>query len=146
MSDDEVTIYHDGANPNNFADVVAVDDGIVQYLRRKEETIMGRRWDEEQSRRLTALWGTSMTQSEIAKRLGFSCSYISVQAEALGLPPRSMTTSAQEQAYLLKEANKRNLTPRVLGEMILATVARARLVDAVLDDGLSEVKEDADAL
>jgi hypothetical protein len=107
---------------------------------------MGRRWDDACNKKLAALWGTSMTQTEIARRLGFSAAYISIMAEALGLPPRSATNSAEERAYLFAEATRRGLTPRVLREKVINTVLQSRLIDAVLDDGLSEVKEDADAL
>jgi hypothetical protein len=142
--DDEVMIYHDG---HNNADVVAVDDGIIEWLRRKEEA-MGRRWNDETDKKLCALWATTMTQTAIARELGFSAAFVCMQAEALGLPPRSATNSAELRSYLFAEAAKRGLTPRTLREKIIATVAKARLVGAVLDDEVAEAKEDqnADAL
>ena len=108
---------------------------------------MTRRWTDECDRKLCALWCTTMTQTEIARRLGFSSAFVCLQAEALGLPPRSGTKSAEERTYLFEQAAKRGLTPRVLREKIINAVLHDRIVGAVLDDDLPELnaKEKADA-
>jgi len=93
--------------------------------------------------RLRDLWRQDLTLAEIGKRLGFSIASISIKPAALDLPPRRSPSAGR--LYLIEEASRRNLSLRELTAKIIATVAKARLVGAVLDDEADAEEAEAEA-
>ena len=99
---------------------------------------------------LKAFWPSNEPIRKLAQKWNCSDAYISQRAKALGLPSRVNRTAAIRQAvymerfdgkvdnfrYLELEAIKRGMNVAGLMNRIVMVVADARLVDAVLDDGV----------
>jgi hypothetical protein len=76
-----------------------------------------------------------MSQTQIARLLGFTAAYVHERAARLNLPPRGGGThNAAAKAYLAAEAERRGLSLRKLRALIIATISHDRIVGAVLDD------------
>ena len=88
---------------------------------------MRARWAHDD--RLRAMWATDMSQTEIARALGFKELPVYAQAMRLALPPRSGKAN-----YMKAEAARRGISPHELQRRIVDVVARDHLCAAVLDD------------
>ena len=95
-------------------------------------------WAREQDEELRELWTSGVSIRLISTRLHCSYSQVCNKARALNLPgryQRHIIGSPNDSLYLNQEANKRNISVRSLRNKVLHTAIRARLIDAILDDG-----------